>query len=396
MNKITAISLSCLLASAAIAADAQKAQEQEKQDEPGKWRISAGFLYNTPVKTHLRFAPATSMKSSSSRSGVTRSQAGATAGGVKDGSKTTYSSGAWFDKDCTGDAVYTWNGAIPDARSKLTSDKLSFVIDSAEYSETETKYSAFNLGSISDSTEQHTPGLNIEISRNICRNVEKGRGMDIALGLSYFWKDDFFSIMRGYNVGNKTVTSRAGSIDTTINTPERDIEAVPLEYWQWNDDGSYGNGSFDGFGPVFDLSSVSTHDNNSSSHVKKTSFNGGINARGDYKDLEFLLSVKPYYDLASWLRLVGTVGVAVSRAELDIDLKIVDRGNSISRNYDCTQWDVYGIAGAGFLLRYDDFTLGAEGFIRFLDDDVEIDEEYVRGTLERGRWYARLSLGYEF
>lgn len=370
----------------------------------GGWRISAGAVYNSPVKTRLSIAPMSAGRPaiSSGISGKTRAEAEAEAKGMKHGTRTDYGSGAWFDSDSSlGDENWTWNGQIPNARSRLSSDNQTFLLDSVGYSDSVTTYESLDTGRFRDTDEAAMPGLNIELSRNLYHDEEYDFGLDLAFGVSYFFRHDVFSAGGSYQTGRSTTTTD-GRYETTIDAPDGPyVDIIPVDAWQWNDDGSYGAGSYSGFpgglgGPVFDLGSISTthHPGQSASHQQ--TYGGSCRVRGTYRELEMMLCVRPYYDLTDWFRLYGTLGIAVSRADLDLRMSFDGNGASDTRKRNFNDWDVYGVAGLGGMLRYKNFTLGADFLARFLDDDLSVNDKYVKGSLERGNWMFRLSLGYEF
>lgn len=121
-----------------------------------------------------------------------------------------------------------------------------------------------------------------------------------------------------------------------------------------------------------------------------------MHSHADYYNLELLFTLKPYYDVTDWFRVVGTVGFAVSRQELDLTTTLARDGAYRRYHREFSQWDVFGVAGLGAQFRYKDFTLGVDFIARFFDDDLAVDDPYVRGSVERSNWYLRVGLGYEF
>ena len=103
-------------------------------------------------------------------------------------------------------------------------------------------------------------------------------------------------------------------------------------------------------------------------------------------------AAKPFWDVADWFRVRGTLGVAVSRAHFKFDVD----GNGYSSRQRFDDWSVYGVAGIGGMFRWNGLCLGVDVLARFLDDDVEIRGRDVRGTVDRAPWMLTVSLGYEF
>ena len=164
--------------------------------------------------------------------------------------------------------------------------------------------------------------------------------------------------------------------------------------WAQNPDGSYGAGTYDGPGPVLDLGggdlTVSHRWANISSSSRSSSYY--LHAEGDYEDIEMTFAVKPFWDVTDWLRLRGTLGVAVSRTHFTFDVD--GQGYSSRQRFD--DWAVYGVGGLGGMLRWENFCLGVDFIARFLDDDIEIRGRDVRGSVERAPWMLTVYAGYEF
>ena len=98
-----------------------------------------------------------------------------------------------------------------------------------------------------------------------------------------------------------------------------------------------------------------------------------------------------------WFRVVGTLGVAVSRGELDFDMKAASDGRRIySDSERFSQWDCYGIGGLGGLFHYWHMCLGFDFLARFLDRDIDINGRSVTGSVERCPWMFRVYAGLEF
>ena len=258
-----------------------------------------------------------------------------------------------------------------------------FIMGSASYAEVVTTEGQGKIR-YRDEDEGATPGINVELSRNLYHNEEYHFGVDVAFGVSYFFRNKIFRSCQGYS--NGTTTYKTGAYQTGI--------LARPDPWSWNEDGSYGGGTFEGPGPVFSLGNIYTQQIANPDQVVTSG--GAIDAYGDYHDLEMVLSIKPYYDIFEWWRIYGMVGVAVSRADFDLNMTVLSNGQVSRDCNDFVSWDVYGIAGLGTMVRWRDFCLGFDFEARFLDNEVEIKDRYVNGELTRGRWLFKLFLGYEF
>ena len=167
----------------------------------------------------------------------------------------------------------------------------------------------------------------------------------------------------------------------------------------WLPSGSYGRGGIDtefNGGPVFDLDTISTVAHPGGSLTGGRDCFGLLRARGDYRQLDLVLSLRPYYDVTEWLRVYGTIGAVLSRDEFELNVTMSDNDLVYRRNSDFSHWNLYGIGGLGAMLRYKDFTLAGDFLARFGDDDLTVDDRFVHGTVEHGRWMFKLTVGYEF
>ena len=356
----------------------------------GGWRISAGGVYASPVKANLRFSPVRIPVPPAGRSAA---EAKALAEGnvnqfTKDSpnADVTYPNGArinpWDSARELNDFMYpgvdhfgqTWNARFP--ADALQGE--SFTLASYDYVEVSDAYSLREVGG---SDDRSMPGVNVELSRNLYHNEEYNYGVDLAFAVSYFFSTDVFSMDRQYASG----TVREGVYETYMEAP---VGAKDPEGWH---DGWYGAGTYEGPGPVFDLGTIGVRHSGS-----ERSIYGRIHADGDYSQLDLMLLGKPYYDVFDWLRVVGTVGLVVSRGEFSLDETVVGSDFRQSRSKDYSEWDVHGIAGLGLQLSYDDWSLGCDFYARFLDDPVDVHDSYVHGEIEQSDWLLKVSLGYRF
>ena len=357
----------------------------------GGWRISVGGAYNAPVKVGLNFSP---IRFSGGRVALpggypTRADAEKIAAGtqVSDTRRNYTADGKVFvDTDDYRSAkggmeAGTWNVQVP----YDSWDGDSFVLASAEYVEVRQVGSGRGELKLNGSDESAMPGVSVELSRNLYHNKDYKFGVDIAFLFSYFFQTDLYKTKSCAQ--SDLYERKHGTIKSSISP----VSGVREEMWR-DSEGYYGAGSYYGPGPVFNDPVMSAVDG-PTTLISNSSW---FRARGDYRDLEMALALRPYYDILDWLRFYGTIGVAVSWSEFD--LKVRYNGNNgylrYKRRYD--DWDVHGIAGLGLLARWKDFTLGFDFMARFLQDDLSIHDRIVRGSLERSEWMFRCMLGYEF
>lgn len=384
---------SALLCSASL-----RAAEKEGFFDGG-WRISAGAVWSSPVRAKLGFAPPSMRPAGRTTSHVGLDERAAQAqaeGGTYDSTtgRTTYPNDSWFAPD---DGVEgggrTWNAWIP--ASAYRNDR-TFSLGRTSYDGTTVDYVPEGHPRCDASDSSGLFGIDVELSRELYRNDEDKYGLDLAFGVMYFFKRNVFKADGAYRAGHEETTVSGGSYEGTIAAPD---ELPDSGDWYWNDDGSYGRGGIDtayNGGPVFDLGSVSSVRHANADSTSGRDCFGVLSARGDYRELDLVLSLRPYYDVADWLRLYGTIGAVVSHDEFFLNLAASDGGRGFRHAAKSSQWDVHGIGGLGVMLRYKDFTLAGDFLARFLDDDLSVDDRYVHGTVEHSRWMFKLTLGYEF
>lgn len=377
----------CVLAALAIAGTVQ-ADGWAIFD--GGWHLSAGGVYASPVKANLRFSPVRIPVPSFGR---TAAEARALAEGNI----------VQFTKDSPNADVVFPNGARinpwDDARTLqeimnpggnhfgqtcnawFPVDSLhdnGFALASYEYAELSKDYSLREVGG---SDERGMPGVNVELARNLYHDEEYKYGVDLAFAVSYFFSTDVFSMDRQYASGSVD----EGVYETYMALPN--IVTDPEGYRVGN---GYGSGD-PGGGPVFDIGPIGVRD-----FGGERSLYGRIQAEGEYSQLDLMVLGKPYYDVCEWLRIVGTLGIVVSRGEFSLDETIIGSDFRRSRHADYSDWDVHGIAGLGLQFSYDDWTLGCDFYARFLDDPLEIDDSHVHGEIEQSDWLLKASLGRQF
>lgn len=380
----------------------------------GGWRISGGAVYDPGVKTSLRFTPRVSYTSpfAAGRSKADAQSLGQ--GDLKKGAggeltRREFQNGAWID---TADpavagqgeqAGYTWYYKFPQG---TWDGGDSFLLGSADYSEVRSWSSNPQVAQSHADDEAGVLGFNIELSRNLYHDEEHNWGVDVGFAVQYFKHNGIFDMFSSWTHGGSR--QRRGNYSASVDLPRGTVPDMGDDYSWGGETGSryfgvdgtlkgdryvnsYGEGTQAGPIPGSSLQLRNTES------IRTDSSSGSLRADGDYDNLELMLLAHPYYDVTEWLRISGTVGLVVSRQDLDFTMTI-RRDNEIDYRSarDFSQWDVYGVAGGGLMLRYEDFTLSGDILARFLDDDLTVDDPYAHGTIERGRWMIKLSIGYEF
>ena len=350
------------------------------------WRFTAGPVVNIGVRADIAVSPsqaASLFSQGTIPAGATREAVRRSGDALDVGSgRVDFPDGGFIDpSDSAGISGETWNWYMP-AGSLDASYKTSY-------------RNAYAGGGVSESLfgfhdvdETCVPGFQMELDRCLW---ESGRfGVDLGVAFSYTWKDDFFQTSGV--AGTRTVWTESGTYVTDVAF-NQELLSDP---WGQNPDGSWGSGSFDGPGMVLSEGDVSvTH---RWSHVTRSTRSETLTmaASGDYRDIEATLLVRPYADVAEWLRVQAVLGVAVSHADLDFDVTGQCAGRVYAKRESFDDCDVYGVVGLGAMLRYDRWCLGADALYRFLDDDIDLDGTDVRGTVERADWMVKAYGGLEF
>ena len=260
----------------------------------------------------------------------------------------------------------------------------AFMIDNAYH---ETTYSS-RSASLRDTDVEGDAGLSLALEREVWRS---GRfGLDAGFMFSWLMKDDAFRTSG--TMARASATSETGRYQTEIGV-ESEMASDP---WFQNADGSYGGGNFYGPGPILSLGNNISHRWIQDSFSSKTA-SLYVHSNGDYEEEELAFLLRPWFDVTDWFRLVGTLGVAVSRASLDFTVNGYTNGRHSyhdSQKFDA--WDVYGLAGIGGMFRYGSYCLGGDFLAKFLDDDLSVNGRSVQGDISREDWTCRIYVGYEF
>ncbi len=326
--------------------------------------------------------------------GLSAAEAEAQAAGVYNPTtgRTEYPNGGWSMPDGGVDGN-TWNMWLPSGSYRGDG---TFSLGQVAYGEAVSAYVPEDIHGYNASDSSSMPGIDIELSREIYRNDEDGYGCDLVFSVMYFFQSNMFKSDRGYRAGREAQSRDGGVVESRIDAPD---ELPDSNDWYWNENGSYGRGGIDtefNGGPVFDLDTISTVAHPGGSQTGGRDCFGLLSARGDYRQLDLVLSLRPYYDVTEWLRVYGTIGAVLSRDEFELNVTMSDNDLVYRRNSDFSHWNLYGIGGLGAMLRYKDFTLAGDFLARFGDDDLTVDDRFVHGTVEHGRWMFKLTVGYEF
>ena len=341
------------------------------------WRLTVGPQFNFNSKGRLGVKREAIPVPASSSSGM---RTGASAVGnsivIDTGSRTTFPNGAFIDpNDAAGVAGETWNWYVP--AGQLNDGRMTL---SDPYAEQSSVYTV--VGGL-DRDEANTVGANFGLDRTIWKCGDFG--VDAGFNFAFFLKDNWFKGQTGGCVRMDTYTE--GSYNTDVNLGNADVLADP---WTQNPDGSYGAGSYDGPGPVISLDDVSVSYSRGQERTQtSTSFRGLFSIRGDLQMYEFQFALKPYYEITEWFMLRGTVGLGVDYRNIDVG--IAGLGRDLERDWDC-----YMICGLGGMFHWNDVCLGADFLRKVWDDEMDVNTQYVNGTIANASWMLRIYVGYEF
>jgi len=344
----------------------------------GKWRIALGGAFNGVVSTSLRARNVPAPNMYAVPAGSTKDDAWGRA------NARTYDGGGYIAADSLDSDFDTENWGFPVGDYQGGG---RFVLNNSYQ---EVVGSSVGVDHRDSSDDENQFGVSFEVSRElfIKDDGEHRWGIDLAAAFSYFFKRDLYSA-RG--TVSRTDTVRDGKIQT-----EAVDSSAMYDYdngWDSPVDGMYGHGNYTRtcVNPAFGWSGIgSPHDAGGSSHsVVATT---GYSASGDYQELEMLFMLRPWYELTDWWRIYGEAGVGVSWGRFDTSFT----GSGLSYGEDFDQWDCYGVAGLGTMVRRGSYDLSVDFIGRFWRDDLEVKGRHVNGTIERADWGFRVMLGYEF
>lgn len=410
----TAVALSFLVAFSAAAQDTANPgqsvpanggadEEEEERELFERWHVDVGVAFNTRIRSDIKMGnlptPGRMLYSSGSPS---------KAAAFAKAQAHRYDGGGFIATDSDDDGRFTTNWRLPE------SDYLGdgqFILHNA-YRGSVKSSTASSYHDHSD--ERHQFGLSVDISRELWihggheddeaseeekkrREMEDGQreeerehrwGIDFAAALSYFFARDIYD---GCASVRRTDSVKNGEFLTPVN----DSDATFFYDMGWDSpkDGMYGYGAYDTMsgGPSLEFAGIGdTYDVPGGSTRKSASRR--YRADGDYRELELLLMLRPWYEIKDWWRIFAEAGLGISWGRFDTTI----RGTGLVHEENFRQRDFYGVVGLGTAFRYDDFTIGVDAVYRFLRDDFEVDGKYLDGEIHRADWGCRVMVGYEF
>ena len=395
LAKISIASATMLAVVGAMAAQNDAETIKLVQNNRNMWRINVGPVWSDGVNAKLEATNLPQLKravaGATAVAGTTKEEAKAAAeAGNYDGGGYLHQDGVLTD--------YTINWKLPE--SAIDADRTAFVMYNA-YSEvsgtSSSSYNSTDSGNTADVDSTMT-GIAFELAREMWANDSATFGIDFSFGVNYFFTDDIYAANGRAQSSASSQNVVAGRYKTIVGA-----EAAIMEYdfgsFSEPTDGMMGYGNPNGgAGPTIAWAEVQApvDEQISSSAGSKSSTSMSYSATGDYEELEFVVAFKPWYQVTDWLKLIGTLGVATSRGKFAYNIALTMNGANTNYSEEIDEWDVYGVVGAGLLLQYDCFNLGFDFVGRFGHDDFNVDGDYVKGEIERGSWYARLMLGFEF
>lgn len=353
------------------------------------WRIVGGANCNSGLRTDLNVSGARALPNMPAfvrPAGATKAEAEAASKAVLDGQRVDLPNGGFIDPDYAGREALpdmTWNWRAP--AGSYTDGAMNFSYDYVEVS------SIASGGLVAGSgTEHDIPGFNIEIQRNLGQWGDFG--LDLGFGFNYFRRTNVHKASGA--VYRRTDTVERGSYTSSVAMDPTWADMAR------NPDGSYGAGSYDGPGALLPLVSGGGGAFSFGSRLNglsSTTHTLYLDTAADYEEIELTLTAKPYYEITDWFRVVGTLGIAVSRGQLDFDMLALSDGSRVYADAErFRQWDCYGLGGLGGLFHAWNMCLGFDFLARFLDRDIKVDGRNVSGSVERSPWMFRVYAGFEF
>lgn len=358
---------------------ASLAAEEQQRETFGKWRIGVGAAFNCGVRARVGMRNLPLPRPYSVPFGSSKADAWDRA------NAHVYDGGGFISPDSLDNGFATENWRLPVADYHGNG---VFDLGNA-YQEVLGSSFSRSVGDSSDAEMQY--GLSVEVSRELWihdENDEHRWGVDFAAAFSYFFRRDIYD-------AQGAVTRTDSVRDGDIRTPVDDPDAM----WRYDHgldlptDGMYGHGNFDCdfSSPAlgWDMISPSV---DIGGPIRSIVSSCGYNASGDYRELEMLFMLRPWYEIKDWWRVFGELGVGVSWGKFETSFD----GGGIHADEDFAQWDCYGVAGLGTAFRYGHWDLGIDFLGRFWRDDLEVEGRYARGAIERADWGFRVMLSYSF
>ena len=355
------------------------AEEGEGSSGFGAWRLSVGGALNGGVRPSVRSSGAFRGLAVLPDLPAGQGKAAAAAKHTADGTgRVTFGDGGYINPNS--------DSAVPEYTSDWQLTKESLLAGAVEDNYVEPGAVTEIAGGHVGDSDQYEPGVSVELSRTLWSDKERGWGVDLALAASYFFGNDIYDAHGTYG--------RSQSYETGKYRTEIDGAGVLDDPWGTAVGGYYGIGSATGPGPLLPTVSLSANPTPVPGSIGGGTVNAAssFDASGDYRELEMLFMLRPWYEIKDWWRVYAEVGVGVSWGRFDASF----HSEGISAKEKFTQWDCYGVAGLGTVFLYDDWTLGIDFLGRFWRDDLDVDGRYVSGSIERSDWGFRVMIGYEF
>ncbi len=338
------------------------------------WRLTVAPQFNFNANARLGVkagaVPLPAGSFSSTRADA-QSRGDAVDDALAGGGRADLGGGAFVDaSDSAGGAGGTWNWSVPGQT----------VTRHDAYVEESTAYRALG-GVAKDDSEAVGAAFGVERAVWKCGRF----GVDVGFSFAFLLRDNWFKGSAGGV--ERTDARREGTYDTTADLGNADVFGDP---WARNPDGSFGAGSFDGPGPVLDLSDVSvSHGWTDGAASTATTRSGPFSLRGDLRMYEFQLALRPYYELTDRFVVCGTLGAGVDYRRLGVEFD--GRGDGAAHDWDC-----YMVVGLGGMFRWRGACLGADVLRKEFSDGLDVDTRHVRGTVDSEGWILRAYLGWEF
>lgn len=355
------------------------------------WRVSAGANFGFGLKTNLKLSPTEALRRVPAIPYSPRSSEQSAAGTailpVPGGSRVDLGDGAFVDPSCEGnDPDLTWNWRLPDSAHRVVGGDDCFELSREWGGYENLSESSRTLGSKND---DETYGASVDFSRVIWAGEDRSWGVDFVLGLQYLRADNCYRASG--RVFSRDYDVVAGSEIVRIFTD------TPMRGWSADPEGFWGAGTAAlpvGGAPSLDLADIETDSSSVSRHVSQSM---RFSARGDYEELEIALMLRPWYNIFDWWSVHGNLGVGISRSEFEYSMCAALNGSTIysSRNtFD--EWACYGLAGLGTSFSWRRFDLGCDFFCRFCQDEMEIRDQNISGSIDKPNLHVRVYLGCSF
>ncbi len=360
--------------------------------EGSAWRVSAGGRMRFGIDSSFRmkggfvkpsaYAPAAHPSSDKVMSDL-ESQAAGTGAGT---GRVEFDNGFINFNDHADEAGKTCNWGA-DA-SALNGNTLTFSTAYTDQSVQEMS-STFTGGE----SDEWTSGVSLEFARTLWQ--DDNFGLDLSFGFSWF--DDVDILKSSGSIYQRTVTTENGTIDSSITT-KFDSSEPGLD----NGDGTIGKGydytaGYNGPGAVIEVPSFSFTKGPDGLPIINTT-DLWMSAHGEMSMLEAQLALEPYVCVWDRLYLRGKVGLAMIATNVSIKGEVAENGNTIwrgsDREHDITFAGVLGLSAAYYFT--DNFFVQCGAEVLLGANDVDIDNEFVKGEVGVGDFGCGIAIGFTF